>query len=316
MSMTDILDDIEGPTITEVLVSEAPPTGRSLANITTDDLSKLSALNFAPVTARRCEVERAQAKVLARIKDAAAMASGDFYYSFPVKKRGGGTDYIEGISIDGAMACMQAYGNCEIDCRPIDIGHSWIFLARFIDHERGTSTIRPFLQRKAGGSRIGGDDEGRRLEIAFSVGVSKATRNVIANAIRPFTNFSFEEAKNDLVKRVGLKLPENKAKALVRLEELGVDRKRVEAVYGRAVEDWTAREVAGLVTQIRSVQQGLATPDMVWPAMAPPEPRRTDQPTTENCRRGLVLPGGARGRGGTPRRRCRKCSAISSDAPR
>ena len=56
--------------------------------------------------------------------------------------------------IDGAMACLQAYGNAEIDCRPIDIGHSWIFLARFIDHERGTSVIRPFLQRKAGGSRL------------------------------------------------------------------------------------------------------------------------------------------------------------------
>jgi hypothetical protein len=275
MAATDILDDIGGPSLTEVLI-EPPPPGRAMAEISQADLTKLSALHFQPITARRCEVERTQAKVLADIKEAAAMSSSDFYYSFPVKKRGGGTDYIEGISIDGAMACLQAYRNAEIDCRPIDIGHSWIFLARFIDHERGTSVIRPFMQRKVGGSQLGGIDEGRRMEIAFSIGASKASRNVIANAIRPYTNFCFEEAKQDLVKRVGLKLPEAKAKALARLEEFGVVVHRVELVFGRAVADWTAREVAGLVTQIRSVQQGLTTPNDVWPLPAPPEPRRSD----------------------------------------
>ena len=276
MAVTDILDDLGGPSIQEVLVAEAPPPGRALSTLSADDLTKLSALHFAPVTARRCEVEREQPKVLMRIKEAAAMASNEFYYSFPVKKKGGGTDYIEGISIDGAMACLQAYGNAEIDCRPIDIGHSWIFLARFIDHERGTSVIRPFLQRKVGGSRLGGEDEGRRLEIAFNIGASKATRNVIANAIRPYTNFCFDEAKNDLVRRVGAKLPEAKARALERLNEINVDLKRVEQQLGRVVAEWTAREVAGLITQIRAIQQGLATPNDIWPAPVPAEPRRSD----------------------------------------
>jgi hypothetical protein len=284
MAVTDILDDLGGPSIQEVLVAETPPSGRALSTLTADDLTKLSALHFAPITARRCEVEREQAKVLLRIKEAAAMASNEFYYSFPVKKKGGGTDYIEGISIDGAMACLQAYGNAEIDCRPIDIGHSWIFLARFIDHERGTSVIRPFLQRKVGGSRLGGEDEGRRLEIAFNIGASKATRNVIANAIRPYTNFCFDEAKNDLVRRVGAKLPEAKARALERLKEINVDLKRVEQQLGRVAAEWTAREVAGLITQIRAIQQGLATPNDIWPAPVPAEPRRSDEvaPATAN----------------------------------
>jgi hypothetical protein len=282
MAVTDILDDdVAGPGIVEVLAEEAPPRGRQLASISADDLTKLSALHFAPITARRCEVQRDQATVLRRIREAAALASDEFYYSFPVKTKGGGSSYVEGISVDGAMACLQAYGNCELDVRPIDIGHSWIFLARFLDHERGTSVIRPFLQRKVGGSRMGGDDEGRRLEIAFSIGASKAARNVVANAIRPFTNYCFSEARNDLVKRVGAKLPENKAKTLARLEEIGADIKRVEQVLGRASADWTAREVAAVITQIRSVQQGLATPNDIWPAAPPPEPRRSDQPEAQ-----------------------------------
>lgn len=293
--ITDLTDDmIEGPSITEVLSSEAPPPGRALA-MTGDDLTKLSALHFAPITARRCEVERTQATILRDIREAAAMSSNDFYYSFPVKKRGGGVDYIEGISVDGAMACVTAYRNAEVDCRPVDIGHSWVFLGRFIDHERGVSVIRPFLQRKVGGSQLGGVDEGRRIEIAFNIGASKATRNVVANAIRPYTNFCFEESKQDLVKRVGLKLPETKAKTLLRLEELGIDLKRVEAQFGRAASEWTAREVAGLITQIKSVQQGLATPDMIWPGEAPPEPRRSDAPAA-----GHPAPGPAAEPGSAP----------------
>src|SRR5580765_7810671 len=276
----DILDDTGGPQLVEMIHGETPPRGHAVALVDAD-LTKLSALHFAPITARRCEVERDQAKVLRRIREAAAMSSDDFYYSFPVRTKGGGRDYIEGISIDGAMAAMQAYGNCEVDVRPIDIGAAWVFLARFIDHERGTSLIRPFLQRKQGGSRLGGDDEGRRLEIAFSVGASKAARNVIANAIRPFTNYCFQESKNDLVKRVGMDLPKHRDRAVARLAELGVDLKRVEALTGRVVADWTAREVAAVIVQVRTVQQGLATPNDIWPPEVPAEPRRSDAPPAQ-----------------------------------
>jgi hypothetical protein len=274
MAITDIMDEIGGPQLAEMTL-EQPPPGHAL-QISNDDLTKLSAIHFAPITARRVEVKRDQAEVLRRIREAATLGADDFYYSFPVRTKGGGRDYIEGISIDGAMASMQAYGNCEVDCRPVDIGHSWIFLARFIDHERGTSLIRPFIQRKVGGSRLGGDDEGRRLEIASSIGASKATRNVIANAIRPFTNYCFERAKSDLVKRVGANLETNRQAVLRSLDKLGVSLKRVEALNGRVAAEWTAREVAGLVVQIKSVQQGLATPNDIWPAEPPPEPRRSD----------------------------------------
>jgi hypothetical protein len=279
MAITDLYDDgIDAPHLVDIIAAEAPPPGRALAEIKQEDLIKLSALNFSPITARNCEVERKQAKVLMRIKEDAAMGGSEFFYSFPVKKKGGGVDYIEGISIDGAMATMQAYGNCEVDCRPIDIGHAWIFLARFVDLERGTSLIKPFLQRKQGGSRMGGDDEGRRLEIAFNIGASKATRNVIANAIRPYTNFCFAEAKNDLVKRVGHKLKEHKDRVVTRLAEFGVDLKRVEALQGRTLADWTAREVAGVLTQISAIRQGLAVPNDVWPVPMD-EPKRSDEPT-------------------------------------
>jgi len=275
MSMTDIYDDdIAAPHLIDVIAGEAPTPGRALAEIKQEDLVKLSALHFEPIVARACEVKRHQGDVLRRIREDAAMAGGDFFYSFPVKKKGGGVDYIEGITIDGAMATMQAYGNCEVDCRMIDIGHSWVFLARFVDHERGTSLIRPFLQPK-GQSRMGGDDQARKIQIDFNVGASKATRNVIANAIRPYTNFCFDEARNDLVKRVGAKLGEHKDRVKLRLGEFGVDLKRVEAMTGRTLEEWTAREVAGVLTQIRTIREGLAVANDVWPIPVP-EPHRSD----------------------------------------
>jgi hypothetical protein len=275
MSMTDLYDDgIDAPHLIDVISAEAPTPGRALAEIKQEDLVKLSALHFEPITARACEVRRNQGDVLRHIREDAAMAGGDFFYSFPVKKKGGGVDYIEGITIDGAMATMQAYGNCEVDCRMIDIGHSWVFLARFVDHERGTSLIRPFLQPK-GMSRMGGDDAARKIQIDFNVGASKATRNVIANAIRPYTNFCFEEAKNDLVKRVGARLEEHKERVKVRLAELNVDLQRVETMNGRTLPEWTAREVAGVLTQISTIRKGLAVINDVWPLPAT-EPRRSD----------------------------------------
>jgi hypothetical protein len=300
MAITDLYDDdIDAPHLVDILAAEAPPPGRALAEIKQEDLVKLSALHFAPITAVRCEVERSQAKVLLRIREDAAMGGSEFFYSFPVKKKGGGVDYIEGITIDGAQATMQAYGNCEVDCRFIDTATAWVFLARFVDYERGTSLIRPFMQRKSGGSRLGGEDEGRRLEAAFNIGASKATRNVIANAIRPYTNFCFAEAKNDLVKRVGARLAEHKQRAVTRLSELGVDLARVEALQGRVLADWTAREVAGVLTQITAIRQGLAVPNDVWPVPVP-EPRRADTAAPHPTSTSPPEAGGGTGDGPVP----------------
>src|SRR5262249_17335848 len=154
--ITDVTEDFDiSPALTEVLDAEQPPKGRSLATMTTQHLEQRSALVFKPVLAQVCPVPRTQATVLARIREAAAMGSSDFYYSYPVRKKDGSRDYIEGITIDGAMAVFQAYGNCDVDCREIDIGWAWIFLARFIDYERGTSVVRPHLEPKDS-SKLGG----------------------------------------------------------------------------------------------------------------------------------------------------------------
>ena len=54
MSVTDILDDLGGPNLIE-MTPEPPPAGHAL-QISTEDLTKLSAIHFAPIVARRCEV--------------------------------------------------------------------------------------------------------------------------------------------------------------------------------------------------------------------------------------------------------------------
>jgi len=275
--LTDVHDEFDtGPVVHEILDVEKPvPQERALAGMSQQHLQQMSAVIFQPVLAQPAPLPRTQATVLARIREAAAMGSSDFYYSYPVRKKDGSRDYIEGITIDGAMAVFQAYGNCDVDCREIDIGWAWLFFARFVDYERGTSVVRPHLEPKDS-SKIGGVDATRRLQASHNIGASKATRNVIANAIRQYTNFCEEESKNDLVKKVGLKLDEHRKRVLARLAELGIAVQRVEGSFGRAAGDWTAREVAGAITQLRMLNEGLATANDLWPAPPPPEPRRSD----------------------------------------
>ncbi|HZT50764.1 MAG TPA: hypothetical protein VFA22_02465, partial [Stellaceae bacterium] len=235
------------------------------------------------ITARRVEVERDEAKVLRRIRVFAAEAGSDWYYRYPVKnRRTGQTDYIEGPSIKCANSVARYYGNCQIDTRVIDNGDSWIIYARFVDIETGFSMTRPFQQRK-GQKTLNTDDSARQLDIALQIGVSKAIRNVICNALENFTSFAFEEAQKSFVTKVGQNLPHYRQRTLDRLGELAVPVARVEAVVGRPHAEWLAADVARIIAQIQAINDGMATPEETWPpvqdgqhqgseAAAPPRP--------------------------------------------
>jgi hypothetical protein len=242
----------------------------------------LSEMKREIITARHCEVERDEAKVMARIKVAAAAAGDRWYYSFPVKNRKRGTtDTIEGASIKCANAVSRIYGNCDIDCRIVDTGDSWLLYARFVDYQTGYSLTRPFQQRK--GQVMMGKDADRALDMLLSLGVSKAERNVNCNALQEFTDFAKDEAKNNLIEKVGKNLKMFRDKVKTRLDELGVDIKRVEHSQGRAFSDWLASDVAKIIAQIKSVTDGMATAKEMWAPDAPAEPQRGDaeQPKAE-----------------------------------
>ncbi|MGE0726395.1 MAG: hypothetical protein AB7O45_18625, partial [Alphaproteobacteria bacterium] len=218
-----------------------PYTGPGVAISTTDGV----------ITAQKVAIERDLPKVMRNIKVMAAAAGEDWYYRFPVKNKGG-TDWIEGPSIKCANNVARMYGNCQVDTRVVDSGDAWVIYARFVDYETGFSMTRPFQQRK-GQSTMNTRDQGRSLDIALQIGVSKAIRNVVCNALETFTTFAFDEAKSNMVEKVGKRLPEYREKVTKRLAELRVDVARVEAVVGRASKDWLAPDVARIIAELQAV---------------------------------------------------------------
>lgn len=227
------------------------------------------------ITAQKVGVERDLAKVMRDIRTMAAMSGEDWYYRFPVKKKGGGVDHIEGPTVKCAQNVARMYGNCQVDVRAQDQGGSWMIYARFVDYETGFSLTRPFQADKAK-PNLNTKDAGRQQEIAFAIGVSKATRNVITNALEAFTTFAFDEAKNNLVEKVGKRLDEYRKRVRERLASIGVDEKRVEAMLGRNANEWLAPDVARVIAEIKAVTDGMATADETWPPAAPAEPKRAD----------------------------------------
>lgn len=228
------------------------------------------------VMAQPTRAPRNEGRIMQRIDASAGAAGASWYYRFPVKKRGGGIDYIEGPSIECADAVSRWYGNCQVAAAVQDIGTAWIIHSRFVDLETGYTLIRPFLQSKAG-SRLGGDDDERRLQIALSIGVSKSQRNVVVHALRDFTDRAFAAAKRNLVERVGLKLPEYRKRCVDKLNELGPDLlARVERNMNRKADAWLAPDVSRLIAEIQTVADGMSSADEVWPREVPPEPRRSD----------------------------------------
>lgn len=220
----------------------------------------------AIITAQRVAVERDEGKILRNIRVLAAAVGDDWYYRYPVKNNATGqADWIEGPSIKCANNVARMYGNCQVDTRVVDNGDSWIVYARFVDYETGFSYTRPFQQRK-GQTSIKSANAARQLDIALQIGVSKAIRNVICNALETYTNFAFEEAKNAIVEKVGKNIERYRDRVTTRLGELGVALSRVEATAGRVAKDWLAADIARIISQLQAIGDGMATIEETWPS--------------------------------------------------
>ncbi|MER9336032.1 hypothetical protein NKJ06_18915 [Mesorhizobium sp. M0293] len=216
--------------------------------------------------AQAVAVRRDEASVLRKIKVLASAAGTDWYYRFPVKNRKENrTDWIEGPSIKLANDLARLYGNCEVDCRAQDLGNVILYHARFVDLETGYALTRPFQQRK-GAAKLGGSDDQRREDITFQIGASKAIRNVVVNALQTFADFAFEEAKEALVGRIGGDIEKWRRNTAERIG-LKVDLKRVEAVVGRAADQWLAPDIARIIAMGKAAEDGMATWDETFPPL-------------------------------------------------
>jgi hypothetical protein len=136
--------------------------------------------------------------------------------------------------------------------------------------------VRPFQQAK-NASRLGGrgpEADARRLDIALQIGVSKAIRNVVVNALELHCDYAFEEAQKCIVDKIGRNLPTYRERAVKWFADNGIELKRVERAMGRAAKDWLAPDLARLAAEVQAIEDGMATVDETWPAEAPPEPQR------------------------------------------
>lgn len=214
--------------------------------------------------AQQVAVYRDESRVLQKLAALGAAAGDDWFYRFPVKNKNGQRSFIEGASIKLANDVARIYGNCEVDTRVIDLGSSWLIYARFTDFETGYALTRPFQQDK-GASRLGGDDDARRRDIAFQIGVSKAIRNVVVNALQTYADFAFDAARNSLIEKIGKDVAKWREKTLAGLANHGVDVQRVEFVIGRASGDWTAPDIAKIIAMMKAIADGMATLDETFP---------------------------------------------------
>jgi hypothetical protein len=243
----------------ETLPSGPPPSGHSLVRPTTG-------LSERVIGAQPVAVHRDEAKVLQKLKALAAAAGDDWFYRFPVKKKEGGVDYIEGASIKLANDVARIFGNVVVEVRELDVGDAFVFYARLTDIETGFSMERAYRQRKSQtGMRT--RDADRALDINYQIGQSKAIRNVIVNGLQLFCDYAFEEARNSLVDKIGKDLAGWRERTVAGLARLPVELARVERVVGRPVKEWLAPNIAQVISMARSIQDGMATLDETFPPL-------------------------------------------------
>jgi hypothetical protein len=259
-------------------VDDAPPL------VPTDAARQMIISDERPRGAIIVDVPRKEAMVFARIRAVASAAGDDFFYRWPVKKFDKKTnreeiDWVEGPSVKLTNAVARMYGNCGIKTRVIDEGKHWMIYVQFTDFETGYTMERPFQQRKA--QNVGKKmDADRATDLVFQIGVSKATRNVVANALSDFVNYAFLEAKDGIAKRITDKPEIYRARIRERLSELKVEVSRVEAHVGRPIEKWLVPDMAKVVAEIQTINDGMADIDDLWPGepIAVPEERGEREP--------------------------------------
>jgi len=279
-----------------------PPQGHALVRPTSGVAERV-------IGAQPVAVYRDEQRILQKLATLAAAAGSDWFYRFPVRKAGGGQDFIEGPSIKLANDVARIFGNCAVEVRELDVGDAWVFYARFTDIETGFSMERAYRQRKSQSS-MKTKDADRQLDIAYQIGQSKAIRNVITNGLQLYCDYAFEQAQNSLVQRIGKDLPAWRTRTVEGLAKMPVDLARVERTVGRAAKDWLAPDIARIVAMMKSVADGMTTTDEVFPPVqevAPPSqgsPSGTadaaaqDAGTADPEKTGARAPGSAEEEGG------------------
>lgn len=259
-----------------IRVAPSPPPVQQVKNRYTTAMSVQKVRNLPEVDRRGMEE--------------AAMLGESAYYAW-----GQGKDRVEGPTVKLAMAMVRVYGNCAVDLDEVDEKHdAWIFTARFVDLETGFTLSRQFRQSKHSVVH-GKHDPERKMEIRFQIGQSKATRNVILNALPGWladkaldrAKGGVREAIEHAIKTHGIE--KVIGKALSALAALNVPEARVLATMGRkAPAALTIEDLVILQGNAAALKSGADTIDAMFPATGEPEKPEDNRPEAEKVKDDLA----------------------------
>lgn len=211
------------------------------------------------ITAQRVAVKRNIPEIRREARDIAMVMGDDAFYFWETKNRDGTRGQVMGPSIDCAMAAISAYGNCSIEAFPaVETDSHWIFLARFVDYEKGVTVTRSFQQRKAQNLGMKKDAD-RQLDIVFQIGQSKASRNAVVAGLKWLTTEMVSAARSVLVERIKAKPEEAREHLLKMIRSLDIPLEAVERHATRPAARWTVPDMAGLYGKITSIKDGMVT---------------------------------------------------------
>jgi hypothetical protein len=230
--------------------------------------------------------------VILKCEEEAAIAGDEFYYSWRQ-----GTEIVEGLTVGAAQAIARNWGNCAIDIRIQETPTSYLIYAAFIDLETGFNLVRPFRQNKQSPKKKNGADiyTGERgKDIIFQIGTSKATRNVVLNAIPKWlaTKVMVKAKDNVKGKLEKMGIPKATEKIVSKALALGIPEERIETAFGKK-HSWDIEKLVLLMGALRSIEDGFETIDSIFPIekedkhiepedKKPPEsPKQTGTPEVE-----------------------------------
>lgn len=220
------------------------------------------------VIAQRVPIKRDYTRIKQDVIGRAKVMGTKAFYEWPVpNRRAGTTTFVRGLTIKGAMMAVNLYGNCRVECIVAqETGTHWTFLSRFSDFETGTSIVRGFRQRK--GQSAGNVDAERMQDIAFQIGQSKGIRNVVIAALPDLCDEALEAAMDGFVENVRAKFEPFKKRALEWFAQHNIAIERVVRQVARPVEKWRVQDLAGVISKIQQVNDGMDDADDLWPAEA------------------------------------------------
>jgi hypothetical protein len=224
------------------------------------------------VTAVTVQKPRERMKVLRACEEEAAIAGDEFFYAWTVTNKDGKKSLIEGPSVNLALTAVRNWGNSGVMVNVDETHDTYIFTATFIDLETGFNLQRTFRQKKS--RKIGKYDQDRAEDIIFQIGQSKAIRNVIVNAIPSWLVSSMmDKSKENIIKKIEKKgIVQARQDTIAFFERYGITVDRVETRLQKKATAWDTNDLAMLYGAIKTLTEGVESPDEIFPPLTSPPP--------------------------------------------